>query len=269
MSVAHGRPRAINPEDVNVKPPCLEDFEGSAAGGGDLFVPYTEVCRILGDITEACSRNSLTQDKKRHFESLLFRWPRVLPEHLRFSHKPANSDIYVLSPYQFNVRQLHLPYFVSLTIVGRSTSTDTISPQAILSASFVAGIFEEFLSRDEIKYLAPIFTRYCIASGFFLASLQPIPELWEACQPDLQVLQLCLKELGKRWKSAIGGSKALEGFINAKKNGPSKVMKTPQWLTAEQQHLFDGFALDLCRMWTPYAQSAKGRKLSKSFLLNY
>ncbi|KAH8806164.1 putative fungal-specific transcription factor [Xylogone sp. PMI_703] len=254
MAVAHGRPRAINPKDATVRPLCLEDFENSAADGGDLFIPHAEICCILGDITESCSRNTLSQEKKQHYESLLFRWPRVLPEHLRFSHRPVNSDTYVLSSYKFNVRQLHLPYFVSLAIIGRSISSDVISPQAILSASFVAGIFEEFLSRDEIKRLAPIFTRYCVAASFILVSLQPFPELWDACQPDLQVLRACLKELGKRWKSAIGGSKALETFINARKHSLGRVMKTPLWLSTWQQYLFDGFALELCRMWTPYGQ---------------
>ena len=118
----------------------------------------------------------------------------------------------------------------------------------------MAGIFEELLVRDDICHLAPIFTRYCIAASFFLISQRPIPELWAACQSDLQVLKLSLKELSKRWKSAIGGSRVLESILTSQQHNTGISMKRIAWLTQDEQFLFNEFPLDLCQMWGPYAQ---------------
>jgi hypothetical protein len=258
MTFGHGRPRAINLEDANVRPLCQADFENSITDGlGDFFIPYAEVCCLLGDLTEACSRNSLSRVKRSHYESILFRWPRVLPEYLRLSLERDDSGNYTPLSYNFNARQLHLPYLVSLAILGRSASTGMVSPQAILAASFVAGIAEEFLVRDEIKFVPAIFGSYCAAAGIFLVSVRPFPELWEAAQPDLEIIQSCLKEHSKRWRSAIGNLKALQWVLKARRDKSKTSTTHPVWLSSEQQRFFDGFALDLCRMWGPYEKVAK------------
>ncbi|KAJ5819165.1 hypothetical protein N7474_004756 [Penicillium riverlandense] len=270
MSVAHGRPRAINFEDVNVAPLCAADFEDCLAGDAESFIHYADICFILGDITESCSRNSLTKAKKEYYQSQIFRWPRVLPTHLRISHLSANNaDEYSLCGYDLNTRQLHIPYFISLAILGRPSTRNTISAQGILAASFVAGIFQELLVRDDIGHLAPIFTRYCVASSFFLVSLRSIPELWDACQPDLEVLRLCLKELSKRWKSAIGGSKALESILNTQRHNATPMNKRLLPLTREQHFFFDGFPLELCHMWTPCTTFYQGAAANAGHFTQY
>lgn len=255
MSVAHGRPRAINPEDNDVRLLQTSDFDDSLAGGADLFIHYATICCILGDLTESCSRNGLSPAKIDHFQSALFRWSRTLPPSLQISHRRPDSHEWVLSAYDLNTRQLHLPYFIGLAIVGRPSTKGTVSAQSILAASFVAGIFDELLIRDDISHLAPIFTRYCVAASFFLISLRPFPKLWEACQSDLRIFRLSLEELGKRWKSAIGGSKALESILNTpRKNHALSSMRKPPWLTRDQEFFFDGYPLELCQMWKPYAE---------------
>lgn len=254
MSVAHGRPRAINSEDVSVRPLVESDFEDSLAGGADLFIYYASICCILGDITEACSRNTLSQAKQDHFRSLLFRWPRTLPLDLHVSYRKPGSNEYLLRSYDSHTRQLHIPYFIAIAIVGRPSAGGIISPQSILAASFVAGIFEELLMRDDISRLAPIFNRYCVAASFFLISLRPFSELWDACQPDLEILRLSLGELSKRWKSAIGGSKALDSILSSRQHNATPSTAKISCLTREQRFFFDGFALELCRMWKPYMQ---------------
>ncbi|GKU07848.1 unnamed protein product, partial [Fusarium langsethiae] len=92
-------------------------------------------------------------------------------------------------------------------------SAGSVSVVATLAASFVARIFEDFLARDEIKVLAPISTRYCLISSMALVSVMPDKRLWDAVQPDLEILQLALTELSKRWRSAIGASRALQNAI--------------------------------------------------------
>jgi hypothetical protein len=249
MTVAHGRPRAINRDDTNVAPIRPDDLV-DAAGEGDglLFVAYTNICCILGDISETCSRNTMTLAKHQNFENLLHEWPSQVPNHLRFPNFGVSTERYMSLQSQLNLRQLHLPYLLSLAIIGRSLKNETISAQPVIAASFVAGIFRDFLARDEIKHLAPIFSRYCIASGFFLALLQPLSELWAACQSDMDVFRKSLQELGQRWKSAKSGLRALEHFISLREKQPRRAVQVV-WLTDHQRRFFDCFPRDYCLSW--------------------
>ncbi|KAM0495008.1 hypothetical protein ACHAP8_008386 [Fusarium lateritium] len=163
ISVAHDRPRIINLDDSDVQAPIASDFPDS------LFA----------------------------FQ-LFSSWELwVAP-----SNQPPHS--YFANSHNLPARQLYLPYFTSLIVLSRMQhSAGSLSVVATLAASFVARIFEDFLARDEIKVLAPISTRYCLISSMALVSVMPDKRLWDAVQPDLEVLQLALTELSKRWRSAI------------------------------------------------------------------
>ncbi|KAK6369516.1 hypothetical protein LTS17_009422 [Exophiala oligosperma] len=250
MTVAHGRPRAINREDTNVSPIDPRDLRDAAGrGDGQLFAAYTTICCILGDISETCSRNSMTPSKHKDFENLLHAWPSQVPEHLRFPLREVSTETYMSLQSQLNLRQLHLPYLLSLAIVGRSLKNENISAQPIIAASFVAGIFRDFLARDEIKHLAPIFSRYCIASGFFLALSQPLNEVWTACQSDMEIFRRSLQELSRRWNSAKSGLRALEHFISMRDKQPRRASQKVVWLTEHQMRFFDCFPRDYCVIW--------------------
>ncbi|EZG07522.1 hypothetical protein H106_03122 [Trichophyton rubrum CBS 735.88] len=254
ISASHGRPRAINTEDNDVRPLTPEDFYGCGADDA-LFLAHVEVSSLLGDVTQACCRRTLTRPKRTNIENAIYRWSRELPEQLRLFQRvlpPEGSTAskLVLMPYHFEARQLHVTYFVVLAILYRASSPGTIpSAAAILASSFVAGIFEDFLARDEIRFLGPIFTFYLLASGVGLASCYSYPHLWERAQQDLRIICSSLRELSKRWPSAIGSLKALQSMIDetAKAARPSE-RPQPTPLTSDQQATFCGFGTDLCRL---------------------
>ncbi|KAM5470848.1 hypothetical protein MauCBS54593_003892 [Microsporum audouinii] len=254
ISASHGRPRAINTEDNDVRPLTPEDFYGCGADDA-LFLAHVEVSSLLGDVTQACCRRALTQQKRTCIENALYRWSRELPEHLRlfqrvFPPEGSTASKLVLMPYHFEARQLHVTYFVILAILYRASSPGTIpSAAAILASSFVAGIFEDFLARDEIRFLGPIFTFYLLASGVGLASCYSYPHLWERAQQDLRIICSSLKELSKRWPSAIGSLKALQSMIDeTAKAARTAERPQPTPLTTDQQATFCGFGTDLCRL---------------------
>lgn len=254
ISASHGRPRAINTEDNDVRPLTPEDFYGCGADDA-LFLAHVEVSSLLGDVTQACCRRTLTRPKRTNIENAIYRWSRELPDQLRLFQRvlpPEGSTAskLVLMPYHFEARQLHVTYFVVLAILYRASSPGTIpSAAAILASSFVAGIFEDFLARDEIRFLGPIFTFYLLASGVGLASCYSYPHLWERAQQDLRIICSSLRELSKRWPSAIGSLKALQSMIDetAKAARPSE-RPQPTPLTSDQQATFCGFGTDLCRL---------------------
>ncbi|OAL03784.1 hypothetical protein IQ06DRAFT_243908, partial [Phaeosphaeriaceae sp. SRC1lsM3a] len=206
ISAAHGRPRAINLNDCEVSPPRAEDFH-DPGNDGNLFVRYVEICRMLGDLTDYCNRGFLPSPQRFQMESALHRWLEDMPSDFRLSDTPGVEN--------FASRQLHLPYLMSVMIFARFTSK-RVSRTAVLAASYCAGIFETFLARDEIRFLAPVFTIYCISSGFTLLTLFDHPNLWSSAQTDMNIILKSLSQLSKNWRSAIGGLKALQAAIKRK-----------------------------------------------------
>ncbi|KAI1930182.1 hypothetical protein LOZ65_001559 [Ophidiomyces ophidiicola] len=254
ISAGHGRPRAINPDDSDVKPLTLEDFYGSSSNG-QLFVPYVEISALLGELTQCYCRRSLSRQKRVSIENALYRWTRELPEPFRLFRKynpagDAPAHRLVLMPYDFEARQLHVPYFITLAILYRPTSPSNLpSAAAILASSFIAGIFEDLAARDEIRFLGPVFTFYLLAAGVGLLSCFPYPHLWERAEQDLRIIYNSQKELAKRYPSAIGSLKALQSMLDdAPKVARPSDRPQPTPLTPDQQACFSGFGTDLCRL---------------------
>ncbi|KAK2871753.1 hypothetical protein FQN49_002865 [Arthroderma sp. PD_2] len=254
ISASHGRPRAINVEDNDVRPLTPEDFYGCSVNDA-LFSAHVEVSALLGEVTQCCCRRALTRQRRISIENALYRWSRELPEQLRLFRRVcppegSTSSKLVLMPYNFEARQLHITYFVILAILYRTSSPgNTPSAAAILASSFISGIFEDFLARDEIRFLGPIFTFYLLASGVGLASCYSYPHLWERAQQDLRIICNSQKELSKRWPSAIGSLKALQSMIDEAAKAARPIDKPqPTPLTADQQTTFCGFGTDLCRL---------------------
>ena len=257
ISAGQGRPRVINIKDCEVKPPHLGDFP-SWCSKGSLFIAYVEVCSILGELTECCSRKHLPRHRRLHLENALYRWSRDLPKDLRLFQQSRATDgstesLDLRLPYNFEARQLHVPYFVTLIIIHRPSSPDGVpSAAALLASSFVAGIFEEFLARDELRFLGPIFTSYLLAAGVAQLSCHHYPYLWQAAEQELSVINTSQRELGKRWPSAIGALNALQNIRDAvSKQAGSGLPTSIIGLSGEQHAFFECFGPHLCRQWAP------------------
>jgi hypothetical protein len=234
----------------------MEDFPGSQTEGL-LFLPYVDICILLGDLTECCARKHFPRSQRLNIEASLYRWTRKLPGPLRLSQIDGTGRT-ITSPYNVNARQLHIPYFITVAIMARSTAAQRTSAVAVLASSFVIGIFEDFLARDELQYLGPIFTFHLLAAGIALVSTRLHPNLWAVAQEDLDILLNSLKELSKRWPSGIGALKALQNVIErTPRTNPNKSIPKLEWLTADQEMLFENFGTELCRMWHPCYNEAK------------
>jgi hypothetical protein len=229
--------------DCEVSPLKVSDFDNTE-DDGILFIRYVEICRLLGDLTECCDRGFLPSSKRFQIEGTLLRWLDEMPSRLRLPDIPSVDN--------FNSRQVHMPYLMSIMILSRFTAKG-VSRTAILAASSCAGILEGFLSRDEVKFLAPVFTIYCISSGFTLLTLYRYPQLWSAAQADMNIILKSLSELSKHWRSAIGGLKAVQSAIQAKKRSGTVKQNLPLGLRIREWDAFFSYFPDhLCRLRAPY-----------------
>lgn len=236
-------------DDCDVRPPSVEDFQESPLEG-QLFIRYVEVCTLLGDITECYSRKQMSRHHRYRVLETMSRWTMELPEELQLFQRSADSMGLLISPYNFKARQLHIPYFVILTIMHK-TLTPNAGPSAvsILAASYIAGIFEDFLARDEVQYLPAIFTFYGLSAGVSLISFHRYPHLRKAAEQDLAVIMTAESELAKRWPTARGMRAALENMMSSIPKADARSIQLPLDVPKSEIHsYFSAFGPRLCRM---------------------
>lgn len=259
ISAGQGRPLAVNIEDCELAPPCLEDFD-DASSNGDLFIAYVEISSILGHLTQYYRRKSFTRHIRQSIENRLYRWTRDLPSSLRLFNRSTSlpewePTLDTLAPYSFEARQLHIPYFICLAIMCRPSPGNSPSPAVVLASSFVAGMFEDFLARDEIQFLGPIFTFHLLAAGIGLLSCQKIPALWNKAATSLETIYLSLEVLAKRWSSAKGSLRALRSIAEKKqratRSGATHLLTLPR----EHRPFFEHSGPDLSWAWQLFMPS--------------
>ncbi|KIW25943.1 uncharacterized protein PV07_09077 [Cladophialophora immunda] len=246
ISAGQGRPRTINMQDCCVRPISLDDFPVKDKNA-HLFIAYVQIYAILADLTECCVRKSLSPAKKVGIEAELKRWVKELPPCLQmYRQHPLRCP----APYDLEVRQLHIPYLTILTILNRPTTPASVPLQvALLSSSLVAGIFEDFLARDDIRYLGPTFTFHIFVASFPQLLCHKYPVLWQSAEQELKIMQLALHELRKTWPSAIGPQKIIQSFIDAVVHEPSSAAYPHPPMTADQTAFFEAFGPEFCRKW--------------------
>lgn len=200
----------------------------------------------MGDITEYRRRKSFTADKRQKFENALYRWIKELPSELRLF---TNAHDRTLSPYNFKARQIAVVYFVILIILHRRDEPSTpSSAPSLVASSFIAGIFEDFLSRDELRYLGPVFAFYALAAGLSQMSGYRYPGLESAADDEFRVISLSLQQLSDRWGSAVEAMRALTAARKAGMRQP-QLDRAPAAIAPDALPFFNDFGPDLCRQW--------------------
>ncbi|KAG0650217.1 Cutinase transcription factor 1 alpha [Hyphodiscus hymeniophilus] len=246
ISAGSGRPRTINMEDCSVRPVSLDDF-AVPDKNAELFVAYVGICSILGDLTECCIRNQLSHSKRVLIETELYRWISCLPSSLQMYRQEGPK---IPAPYDSHVWQLHIIYFTILTILYRPTSiTRTAGPISLLSSSFVAGIFEDFLVRDDIRFLGPIFSFHLLIAVMPQLSCHSYPTLRSAAEDELRIIKMSLHELGKRWPSAIGPQKVIDSLTDRLASDPPALNLPNVYISHDQLIPFSKYGPHYCRKW--------------------
>lgn len=185
-------------------------------------------------------------------EDSLYRWVKTLPEPVRLPQHILNDNLGQFpKPYNFECRQVHVLFLVSLILLYRSRTVEGPFPTAaVIASSTVAGIFEEFLARDEVRLLGPVFTFYLLAAAIALLSCCKFHEFWVIAQEDLKVIGHAQEELLKKWPSALGSIRTFEKMHKLAVTTQMKVNGGPEIrLTREQATLFEDIDSSLCRMW--------------------
>jgi hypothetical protein len=230
-----------------MSPPSVSDF-ATQDMHAHLFVAYVSICRSMGDIAEAQRRQTLTAPYKQRLEDGLFRWLKELPASLRITHLHDGGR--TSAPYNFEARQLAVQYFISLVLLHTSRNPQTSVPtECLMASSFVVSIFEEFLSRDQLRYLGPVFAFYALAAGLAQLTAYQCEALKPIVEGEFDIIKVALEELGRRWGSAHGPLRALIRTKEALQRQPN-IPGYPSPLSPSSVIFFKDFGPGLCRMWT-------------------
>ncbi|KIW91466.1 uncharacterized protein Z519_07432 [Cladophialophora bantiana CBS 173.52] len=245
IAASHGRPRAVNAEDSNVRPLRMDDFEGDDEDAL-LFMHFVQITSILGDMTEHYCRGTLSDRKKIDFEDTLRRWLKAVPPSLRLYHLETKR----LNDYNFKSRQLHTLYFTSLIILFRHENRNQPpSPVSLLASSFISGIFEEYLTWEDISHLPVTSIFYLMVAALLQLSYQRFPSLATHRAEEIEIIRSSLNELKKRFPSAIGAERVVNQMMKHSTTLPETVQSTRIALTPEQEEFFSPFGPELCRKW--------------------
>lgn len=212
-----------------------------------VFIHFVRIVSILGDITEHYRCGSLSERYRLNIELDLVRWINELPQALSLHDRTSR----VLKPYDTKLRQLHVPFFVALIIFYRSdTPGQQFSLASLLAASFVSGIFEEYVSWGDIMFLAPASIFYLLVSSLIQVSSYQYPELGQNIEAEIANVRVSLKELRKRFPTAYGAERIFEDLLRKSRGRGAASQSFVATLSPTQGELFAHFGPDLCASWS-------------------
>ncbi|KAJ5143456.1 uncharacterized protein N7515_002243 [Penicillium bovifimosum] len=250
ISVGVGRPRTINLRDSNVLPPSMSDFPVKNFKSR-LFLAYCTISQLLGDTVESHLRQEISLQRKIDLENAVYRWAKqVIPKLQSSVAEQEDAPICTLQ-----IRQMLIMYFVVITILHRSPTPGSVPPAAsLVASSFIAGIYEEFLLRDELRYLGPVFAFYPLCAGVSLLSSCRYAHLQSTAEHEITVMKLSLQKLSERWLSAVGPLRALNN-LTEKVREQGHFEEPPPTLDSDVASFFEGFDSKLCKQWQTFGQS--------------
>ncbi|KAL2824236.1 hypothetical protein BDW59DRAFT_162572 [Aspergillus cavernicola] len=245
VSSSAGLPRTLNLSNGNVLPPSLDDFTEQDAHAR-VFPVSVIISQLLGDTVERCQRRELTPDNQRNLENSLFRWVK--------QDFPCITGPF--PGFSFEARQVLVSYLANLIILDRSPNSDgSLSARSLLAASFIAGLYREFLERGELCRLGPTFTFYALCAGLILTPAYKVEGLWNVLNEEIIILKASLQILSKQWGSAMGSIRALHKLGENLSRKQSSGNAIPR-LNEEARPFFEGLDTRWCRLWGPIVDYA-------------
>lgn len=233
-------------------PPSLNDFPVNNFQS-QLFLAYCNISQLLGDTVESHLRQEITRQRQVDLENAVYRWAKQVTPKLR-SSVAAQKDAGICN---LQIQQMLIMYFVVLTILHRSPTPGGVPPAAsLIASSFIAGIYEELLLRDELRYLGPVFAFYPLCAGLSLLSSCRYSYLQSTAEHELTVMKLSLQKLSERWLSAVGPLRALNVLTEkVRELGPFE--GPAPTLDPDAASFFEGFDMKLCKQWQTIGHSSQ------------
>lgn len=175
---------------------------------------------------------------------------REPPDKLRlFQPRPSLGPM----PYHFKGQQLHVTFFVNVILLFRQQPTqlsESLSVESLLAASFLAGLYEEFLIRDDMNHLGLAIQKFfLLVEGMTLLSAPRILALAGSAAEDYSTIIIkALEQFSTRYPSTKGTIHTLQTMEASHAQATGYTVTVVPRLTSVPS-LFREFGPDLCRQW--------------------
>lgn len=211
-SICQGRPCIIDPSDCSIKEPTVEDFpEPRDVFRAEIFIHWVRLCGVVGRVAKyLCQRTESTQFPT-HLARELIDWIQSLPAELRLPIATNRT-----TPFNRDIHQLHIPYLTTITLLYLTKSSQSLPrayTAAVLSASCIARIFEDYLARGSIRFLQGMAGWHISVAILALLHARRVECLTEAADNHIRLLRIALKEMAKMWHSASMFDKGFERLL--------------------------------------------------------
>lgn len=226
-----------------MRPLGVKDFD-AADEDALTFMNFVRITTILGDLSQACLRGGLSHRQRLEFEVQLQDWLQQLPAAFHLHDRSSRRS----TPYTFRSRQLHVPYFVSLVILFRQKTPEKCPPGvSVVAASFISGIFEEYLDWGDIAFVSAPSIFYLLVASLVQASSNRFPVLATHRAKEKSITKNAITELKKRFHTAYGADRVIRSVTKVTSHVPSQAIDLE--LDPHQHRLIDFFGPDLCLQW--------------------
>lgn len=189
----------------------IEDFPDHSDPRAEIFIQWVRLCEIIGRIGKALVQGK-ADDPSTSPANDLIAWIQELPHHLQL---PLSNDRRV--GFSRDIHLLHLPYLATLILLHLQRGTQRLpkaSATAIVAASCVARIVEDFLARSTIKFLPGQAGWYIAIAILALLHARHIQTLTQHAETDIATLRAALGQMATRWHSskmfAVGFERILD-----------------------------------------------------------
>lgn len=196
--------------------PSVEDFPEDQIASAEIFIHYVQLSEILGRLSRKLSLQNCSVSSRGEFATELMDWVQSLPSHLLLPFDgPRGWN------FSRDIHFLHLPYLTAIILLHLSTSMQpfpTASPTAILAASCVARIAQDYLVHGCLHFLTGLTGWFFTIAILALHHGRQLSSLRKAADVEIDVLMLVLKEIAKSWHSAELFYTALEKHLKGDGN---------------------------------------------------
>lgn len=157
--------------------------------------------------------------------------------------------------YTMEARQVLVTYLANLIVLDRSPPAEgALSARSLLAASFIAGLFKEFLERDELCRLGAAFTFYALSAGLLLIPAARVDGLKDLANEDTIILKAGLHILSKQWGSASGALRTLQKLGKGSPRKRARIHDTAR-LDEDVLPFLAGLDTRWCRIWAPVVEN--------------
>lgn len=184
--------------------PTLSDFPGAEAQSTQaaLFVHWIPLCEIIGRIGQMLRRRQQPEASPSAVQLAreLIAWVESLPTSLNPGIKSART-----TSFHRDVHGMHLTYLSCITLLHLNQDAQPLpraSIAAIVAASCTARLFQDYLLRGSVSFLAGQAGWYITIAILALLHARRLEGMTAAADADIAILRAALAAMARRWHSS-------------------------------------------------------------------